>query len=131
MRIGSYGKVKDNPMRGKAGAIIYHNPKCSKSRQALDLLRMQGVDTEVIEYLDTPLKKPDLVRLLSLLKMEAKAILRADPETIQLHKINVDDSESVLDAIAANPELLQRPIILYGDKAIIGRPPEKVLALFD
>lgn len=126
MRIGSYGHVKENPMRGKSGWTIYHNPRCSKSRCALDLLRAKGVDAQVIEYMETPLKKHEIEFLLTLLKVEPKEILRQKEPILETLHLDLENGEAVIEAITQHPELLERPIIVHNGKALIARPPEKV-----
>lgn len=84
---------------------------------------------KVIEYLNHPLSKPDLLRLLSLLKVEAKAIIRTQEALAKNPSLNLDDSDAVLTAIEEDITLLERPIAVHGDRAVIGRPAEKVLEL--
>ena len=129
MRIGSYGNVKDRPNRNQTGWVLYHNPRCSKSCQALDLLFAEGIDVKVVEYLNHPLSKTELLGLLSLLKVEAKAILRTKEALAKIPDLNLDDSDAVLSAIAEDSSLLERPIAVHGDRAVVGRPAEKVLEL--
>ena len=131
MKIGSYGFTAENPNRSKAPWVIYHNPKCSKSREALDLLRANRIDPKVIEYLETPIKAAEINELLVLLKLEAKEILRTKEKIFATLAIDLDNSEAVINAIAEHPELLERPIIVHSGKAVIGRPPERVLELLD
>jgi|TARA_B110000495_G_C22460019_1_gene286382 arsenate reductase len=110
--------------------IIYHNPRCSKSRQALALLRENGVEPEVIEYLKTPPTKSALRDLLRKLDLSAHDILRAKEDEYKKLGLSPDTAENkILTAIAANPILLERPIIIKGNRALIGRPPENVLEL--
>ncbi len=110
--------------------IIYHNPRCSKSRQALALLRENGVEPEVIEYLKTPPTKSALRDLLRKLDLSAHDILRAKEDEYKKLGLSPDTAENkILAAIAANPILLERPIIIKGNRALIGRPPENVLEL--
>ncbi len=109
---------------------IYHNPRCSKSREALHLIREQGIEPEIIEYLQTPLKEAELKRLLSALGLRPRDIIRSKEESFAALALNLDDDTGVLAALAQHPELLERPIVLKGTKAILARPPEKVLELF-
>lgn len=131
MKIGSYGYTSGDPNRGKTPWTIYHNPRCSKSRQALDLLRANSIDPQIIEYMDTPLLKWELENLLNVLKVEAKEIIRTKEDIFATLNIDLNDKNSILEAIAKHPELLERPIIVRGEKAVIGRPPERVLELKD
>jgi arsenate reductase (glutaredoxin) len=111
--------------------VLYHNARCSKSRAALELLRAHGAEVHVVEYLHTP---PDLDRLLQLhaaLGRPARDMLRSDaPEYAELGLDDPACSDArMLEALAAHPHLLQRPIALLGDRAVIGRPPEAVFDL--
>ena len=110
---------------------IYHNPRCSKSRQTLALLEQHGVTPKVVEYLKTPLTIAELKIVLSKLKMSARQVLR-DKEAVykdlNLGDTTLSDSD-LLTALQQNPKLLERPIVVHGDHAVIGRPPENVLSL--
>ena len=110
---------------------LYHNPRCSKSRAALALLEEQGVALTVVEYLETPLDVPGLRAVLARLGIDARQLLRTgEPEyqALLLDDPKLDD-DALLAAIAANPRLLERPIAVRGERAVIGRPPERVLEL--
>lgn len=112
---------------------IYHNPRCSKSRQALALLEAEGIEPEVIQYLKTPPTQLQLQALLKALKLQPRALLRSkEPEykTLGLHDPALQDQQ-ILDAIVQHPKLLERPIVVKGKKAVIGRPPENVLTLLE
>ena len=115
---------------GAAMTSIYHNPRCSKSRAALSLLGEHGINPEVILYLDHPPDVPALRAIIEKLGGTAHDIIR---DTEQIYKdlgLSDDVPEAVLlEAIAGHPILLQRPIVVSGDKAAIGRPPERVLSL--
>ena len=107
--------------------VIYHNPRCSKSRATLALLRERGVEPEVIEYLRTPPSAEELRRLLGLLGMTPRQLLRAkDAAAIGLDTTALDD-EALLQTMAANPAAIERPIVVHGERAALGRPPERVL----
>ena len=109
---------------------IYHNPRCTKSRQSLALLRENSVEPEVIEYLKTPLDNNALRDLLKKLGLTAHEILRTKEAEYTAASLSPESSEAeILTAIAAYPILLERPIIVKGNRAVIGRPPENVLAL--
>ena len=109
---------------------IYHNPRCSKSRQTLALLRENGVEPEVIEYLKTPPPVPVLQDLLKKLGLAAHEILRTKEDAYAACGLSPESTEAeILAAIVANPILFERPIIAKGKRAVIGRPPENVLAL--
>ena len=105
--------------------IIYHNPRCSKSRQALQLLKENGEEPDVVEYLKTPLNQNELANLLKKLKIRAHDLLRIkEDEYSELDLSPETPEEDILTAIVINPILLERPIIVKGRKALIARPPE-------
>lgn len=107
---------------------IWHNPKCSKSREALALLEEQQVNTEVYKYLDTAISKEEIKTLLNKLGVSARALMRTK-EVIykELALKDVDDEELLIEAMITHPRLIERPIIIEGNRAVIGRPIEKVL----
>ena len=110
---------------------IYHNPGCSKSRQTLALLAENGIQPRVVHYLDTPPSLSELRELLQLLELDARGLLRT--KEAPYAELNLADAaiseDDILQAISTNPILLERPIIVCGDRAVIGRPPENVLEL--
>lgn len=110
---------------------IYHNPRCSKSRQTLDLIRDSGVEPTVIEYLKNPPDAATLSCLLKALGLPARDLLRKGEAAYrELGLENPDLSEAeLIDAMASNPTLIERPIVEINGKAVLGRPPENVLAL--
>jgi arsenate reductase (glutaredoxin) len=110
---------------------IYHNPRCSKSRQTLALLEAQGIVPRVVEYLKTPPDRATLAALLRKLDLPASELVRRDePEYAELGLARPDVSEDeLLDAMASHPKLIQRPIVIAGRCARIGRPPEAVLEI--
>ncbi len=110
---------------------IYHNPRCSKSRATLELLRERGIEPVVVEYLKTP---PDLATIKALLRQldqTPMTAVRTGDKGYSDAGLSPDetDAERIALALAAHPALLQRPIVVRGDKACIGRPPSNVLAL--
>ncbi len=109
---------------------IYHNPRCSKSREALNLIREQGIEPQIIEYLQTPLTRAELKTLVDVLGLRPRDIIRSKEESFAALALNLDDDAAVLAALATHPELLERPIVLQGTKAVLARPPEKVRELF-
>ena len=113
---------------------IYHNNRCSKSRQTLSLLQENGIEPEVIHYLDTPPDKATLGEILNKLGLSnVREIIRSGEEaykTLSLAKPELSDDD-LLDAICQHPKLLQRPIVVKGEQAVIGRPPENVLSLIE
>ena len=112
---------------------IYHNPKCSKSRAALALLEENDVSPEIIYYLETPPSIDDLKSLLGKLGLQLHDIIRRSEGDYD--ELGFDDDtlseEIVLDLLQKHPHLLQRPIVIKGDKAIIARPPEAVLSMLE
>lgn len=108
--------------------VIYHNPRCSKSRQTLALLRAKGIEPEVVEYLNHPPTVEELKHVIRLLDIEPHDILRTKEAPYKELALSHDSSpDDVAKAISAHPILLERPIVVVGRKAVIGRPPEKVL----
>lgn len=110
---------------------IYHNPRCSKSRQALELLEARGLRPAVVRYLDTPPDAATLRALLAALGLPARALLRTGEEEYQalgLADPALDDA-ALVAAMVAHPRLIERPVVTDGRRAVIGRPPEKVLEL--
>ena len=111
---------------------IYHNPRCSKSRQTLELLQQKGMDPEVVEYLKSPPSPETLRELLGLLNMKpVDLIRRKEPEFVELGLDRPGISEDeIIDAMVRHPRLIERPIVVNDGKAAIGRPPEDVLNIF-
>ncbi len=111
--------------------VIFHNPRCSKSRQTLQLLQDQGVEPEVVEYLKTPPSKTRLKQILKMLSLKPRALMRRNEAEYKALGLG-DESltqEQLIDAMLATPKLIERPIVINGDKAAIGRPPENVLEI--
>jgi arsenate reductase (glutaredoxin) len=108
---------------------IYHNPRCTTSRKTLALLREKGVEPEIVEYLKTPYTATQLKHLLSQLKMPANALVRKK----EAAAVGIDPKrlpeEELIAAMVENPILVERPIVISGGKAALGRPPEAVLAV--
>ena len=110
---------------------LYHNPRCSKSRGALDLLQERGITPHVIAYLETPPTAGELRELTRLLALPARALLRTGEEeyaTLGLADPSLSD-DALIEAMVAHPRLIERPIFVHGGRAVIGRPPEQVLTL--
>ena len=110
---------------------LYHNPRCSKSRGALELLEARGLTPTVVRYLETPLDAAQLKALLAKLDLTARQLLRTGEEeykTLNRADASLSDPQ-LIAAIAAHPKLMERPILETADKAIIGRPPENVLEI--
>jgi arsenate reductase (glutaredoxin) len=113
--------------------IIYHNPKCSKSREALHLLHEKNQEIEVVEYLKTNLSKEDIQSIVSMLKVSPLEIIRKGEDEFKALKndskgMNRTDEEWI-ELLVQFPRLLERPIVIKGTKAIIGRPPVNVLEI--
>jgi arsenate reductase len=108
---------------------IYHNPRCSKSRQALELLRARGAEPRIVEYLKTPPDAAELKRLLKLMGKRPRDILRRkeaaeagiDPDALS--------EDALIAAMVKHPAAIERPIVTSGGKAALGRPPEAVLSV--
>ena len=111
--------------------ILYHNPKCSTSRRTLELLESQGIKPTIIEYLKTPPNKSQLKKILRALKMEPRDLMRK--KDAEYKGARLDDPrltrDALMMAIVANPRLMERPIVVNGERAAIGRPPENVLRI--
>ncbi len=109
--------------------IVYHNPECSKSRATLALLKEKGVEPEIIEYLVDPPTAADIAAILAKLGAPPRVLLREK----EGREAGIDqlDGAPLIAAIAAHPAALQRPIIIRGLRAVIGRPPENVLPLLE
>jgi arsenate reductase len=109
---------------------IYHNPRCSKSREALRLLREHGVEPEVAEYLKSPPTLDELKTLKQRLGVPAMSMIRTkEPEFQQARLSEKSSDDEILEAVTRFPKLLERPIVLSDNRAVIGRPPERVLEL--
>ncbi len=111
--------------------VIYHNPKCTKSRQTLALIEARGIKPKIVEYLKTPPSKDELDRIIRLLKLDPRALMRRnEPEYKQARLNNPKLTRAALiEAMIAHPILIERPIVLANGKAAIGRPPENVLKI--
>ena len=110
---------------------IYHNPRCSKSRQTLQLLQAQGITPEVIEYLKTPPSAEELDAILQKLGMEPRALMRKKESAYKDAGLDNQalDRQALINGMVSNPTLIERPIVVANNKAAIGRPPEAVLAI--
>lgn len=110
---------------------IYHNPRCSKSRQTLSMIEEKNIKPTVIEYLKSPPSKAELKRILKLLKLTPRDLLRK--KEAEYKQQGLDDGsltdDQIIDIMIAHPKLIERPIVIAGDKATLGRPPENVLEI--
>ena len=110
---------------------IYHNPRCRKSRETLSLILENGVEPEIIEYLKTPPAPEELKGLLDLLGISAEQLIRKGESIYKEQFKGGTYSEGEwIQILSENPKLIERPIVVSGDKAVIGRPPENVKDLF-
>ncbi|MBV2207530.1 MAG: arsenate reductase (glutaredoxin) [Pseudomonas sp.] len=110
---------------------LYHNPRCSKSRGALELLEARGLEPHIVRYLENPPSATELQALLAKLGLSARQLLRSGEEEYQslgLADPNLSDAQ-LIEAMVAHPRLIERPILIAGDKAVVGRPPERVLEI--
>lgn len=114
-------------------AVVWHNKRCSKSRGACDLLTVRGVEFETRDYIAQPPTRRELETVLQMLgNVEPKAITRLAEDKAKELGLKDASRDAVLDALVAHPELIERPIVISGEgKAVVGRPPELVLGLFD
>ena len=111
--------------------IIYHNPRCSKSRQALQLLREAGINLTIVEYLKTLPKKEELKKICQLLGLRPKNFVRKTEKDFKDNDLSkfLEDDEKIIEAMSLFPKIIERPIVISGRKAVIGRPPENVQKL--
>ncbi len=110
---------------------LYHNPRCSKSRQTLELLTQKGVEPEIIEYLQTPPDAQQLEQILTMLGLEPRQLMRTGEAEYKDNNL-ADPALSraqLIQAMVDHPRLIQRPIVLHNSKAALGRPPESVLEI--
>lgn len=108
---------------------IYHNPRCSKSREALGLLREKGVEPEIVKYLETPPDAAALAELLDMLGLEPRELMRTKEKEYKENGLDNPSlgRDALIDAMVAHPRLIERPIVVKDGKAALGRPPERVL----
>ena len=109
---------------------IWHNPRCSKSRNAVALLEEQGVEAEVIKYLDTPPSRAELTAVLDMLGLSARQLMRTKEDSYkELGIKDINDEDILIGLMVANPKLIERPIVIKDGKAAIGRPIENIVEL--
>lgn len=110
--------------------IIYHNPRCAKSRQTLELIEKSGKSTQVVEYLKTPPSKDELRDIVEKLDIKPEELVRKNERMFKDEfKAKKFSDEEWLEILVKNPKLIERPIVVVDDKAVIGRPPENVRKL--
>ena len=113
-----------------AKVTIWHNPRCSKSREALALLEENGVESEVVKYLEQNPTKEQIEEVLKMLGISARELMRTKESIYkELGLKEVTDEQKLIEAMVEHPKLIERPIIIKDGKALIGRPPQKVLEL--
>ena len=110
---------------------IYHNPRCSKSRQTLELLTSRGIEPVIVEYLKTPPTHQQLDSILRGLEMEPRQLMRT--KEAEYKELGLDDEslsrDQLIEAMIATPKLIERPLVIAGDQIAIGRPPEAVVTI--
>jgi len=111
---------------------IWHNPRCSKSRDTANLLKEKGIEAEVIRYLDAPPSKEEIRAVLEMLGIPARGLMRTKEALYkELGLQDVEDEEKLIEVMSENPKLIERPVVIKDGKAAIGRPIEKVIELLD
>ena len=112
---------------------IYHNPRCSKSRQTLQIIKDHGIKPTIVEYLKTPLDKSTLENISKLLNKRPKDFVRKNEAGFKENNIKdiIENDIELINKMVNFPKIIERPIVLYKDKAVIGRPPENVLELLN
>lgn len=109
---------------------IYHNPRCSKSRQGLEILQNANVDFEIIEYLKNPISAAEISKILTKLHLKPIDLVRTNESVWKENFKGKDLSDTeIINAMVENPKLIERPIVINGNQAVIGRPPEKIITI--
>ena len=110
---------------------IYHNPRCSKSRKTLKIIRDHGVEPEVVEYLKTPPTESEIKKISNLLGLDPKRFVRTSENDFKENGLSekISDNEAMFRLMAKFHKIIERPLVVYDDSAIIGRPPENVLKI--
>lgn len=112
--------------------VIYHNPRCSKSRATLAILEERGITPSVVLYLDDSPSEAGIRELLDKLGMSASQLVRRGEDAYKASGLSSTSSDAeIVAAMAAHPKLIERPIVVHDDRAVLGRPPENVLELID
>lgn len=109
--------------------IIWHNPRCSKSRATLALLEERGIEPKVVLYLETPPKAAEIKRVLGLLGKGPQDLIRRGESAFKELGLAAAPDAAVIEAMAKQPILIERPVVIHGDRAALGRPPEQVLEI--
>jgi arsenate reductase len=112
---------------------MYHNPRCSKSRQTLELLRAHGIEPEIIEYLKTPPDAKQLEQILVMLDLQPRQLMRSGESEYKDNNLGDPSLErdALIQAMVEHPRLIQRPVVISDGKAALGRPPEAVLEILE
>ena len=112
---------------------IYHNPRCSKSRKTLQIIKDHGIQPTVVEYLKKPLKKFELENVFRLLNKRPKEVIRKNEADFKENNIKdiIENDIELINKMVQFPKIIERPIVLYKNKAVLGRPPENVLELLN
>jgi arsenate reductase (glutaredoxin) len=109
---------------------IWHNPRCGKSRDALKLLEAEGIAPEIVRYLDDAPSEAEIRRVLGMLSVGARDLMRTKEALYrELGLKNITEEDALIKAMAEHPKLIERPVVIKDGRAVIGRPPEKVVAL--
>lgn len=110
-----------------ADVTIWHNPRCSKSRAAMAFLEERGIEPHVVRYLETPPDEAELRRVLGLLGMKPRELMRTkEARYKELGLADVTDDDALIRAMVENPILIERPVVIQGDKAVVARPTEAI-----
>lgn len=123
-------RLTKKPSKESTMLTIYHNPRCSKSRETLALLKENtSKEIKVIEYLKDPINEEEIEKLLSMLACSPIKMMRVKEAEFKEQNLDGADDKTLISAMVTTPKLIERPIVTDGNKAVIGRPPENVLAL--
>ena len=129
----SFARITVNKIKEEntmENVTIWHNPRCSKSRNAVALLEEQGVEAEVVKYLETPPSKDEIVEVLKMLGISARELMRTKEDIYkELGLKDINDEEMLIGLMVANPKLIERPIVIKDGKAAIGRPIENIVEI--
>lgn len=112
-----------------SNVVIWHNPRCSKSRATLALLEQHGIQPEIIPYLEQPPSEAELRRVLELLDVGPAALIRRGEQAYEDRGLASASADELVAAMAGDPALIERPVVIHGDRAALGRPPEKILEI--
>lgn len=120
-------------MSNQRDVVIWHNPRCSKSRQTLKLLEERGIEPQIRRYLEDPPAEAELDRVLELLSLEPRDLMRKKESAYRDNGLDDPDlgRDRLIRAMREHPVLIERPLVLAGGRAAIGRPPENVLDILD